>query len=282
MSIITFANFSQYETGQTLMAAAYATCLGIEHNYKILLMTTDFNDKTLENSFWNGYQKDRLKDVVSRNNTTIDTSTGYGGLSRVFGSSHASGEAVASYAKPVFKDRLDIIPAPNTVDFKDFLNMNELFTQVADVGNKFYDVIIVDLYRNLPEETKKKFMDMSTVTLYGLRQNFGDIKSFLDLRMQNEYFRSIKMASYVSRYQPTSKFTAKNISRYIGSKELPFYLPDNILFTDCCSEGQIVDYILRARTLTNQDSPDFKFYKELKDGVDRLDKLRRDIEFAHY
>ena len=65
MSIVTFANLSQYETGQTLMAAAVACCLGIEHNYKILLLTTDFNDKTLENSFWNGYQKERFSNILS-------------------------------------------------------------------------------------------------------------------------------------------------------------------------------------------------------------------------
>jgi hypothetical protein len=122
MSIVTFANLSQYETGQTMMAAAVACCLGIEHNYRTLLLTTDFNDKTLENCFWNGYQKERFTNILSRG-TNINNDTGIEGLLRAFNSNHATGDAIASYAKPVLKDRLDLIPAAKTVDFKEFVNI---------------------------------------------------------------------------------------------------------------------------------------------------------------
>lgn len=40
MAIITFWSKSKKETGQTMSAVAVATSMAIEHNYKILLIST--------------------------------------------------------------------------------------------------------------------------------------------------------------------------------------------------------------------------------------------------
>ena len=117
------------------------------------------------------------------------------------------------------------------------------------------------------------------LTLVGLKQNYGSIKEFDDLRKNNEYFATNKIGCYISRYDMNSKFSQKNVERFLGSKISPFLLNYSSLFTDRSSEGEILDYILQARTLTNEDSPDFQFYKTLKDTTDRIDKLRKDIEF---
>ena len=51
MSIITFWSNDNIETGQTMSMAAVATHMAIEHNYKILMIDTANNDKTLEDAF---------------------------------------------------------------------------------------------------------------------------------------------------------------------------------------------------------------------------------------
>ena len=51
MSIITFISEDVKETGQSLSVAAIATAMAIEHNYKILVFSTDFLDNTLESCF---------------------------------------------------------------------------------------------------------------------------------------------------------------------------------------------------------------------------------------
>ena len=53
MSIITFISEEMKETGQSISVSAIATAMAIEHNYKILLFSTEFIDKTLENCFLN-------------------------------------------------------------------------------------------------------------------------------------------------------------------------------------------------------------------------------------
>ena len=277
MSIISFCNMSTEETGQTLMTAAFATCLGIEHNYRILLLTSDFNDKTLERAFWYGFSKSTMSNILTRT-TSIDTASGIEGLLREFASNHASGQVISSYAKPVLKDHLDVITTAKTKDIKEYNNISHLFSQIADVGNSFYDIVIVDISRTLSDEMKQKIMDLSTLVLVGLNQKFGSVYDFDQLRIDNEYFRKKNIYTYMNRYAPDSKFTQKNVARFLRYKDLPFTLPYNILFNDSCSEGKIVDYILSARTLTNIESPDFIFYKTLKETTDRIDETRRMIE----
>ena len=41
MSVITFINRDRKENGQTFSVAAIATCMAIEHNYKMLLQKAE-------------------------------------------------------------------------------------------------------------------------------------------------------------------------------------------------------------------------------------------------
>ena len=52
MAIITFKSNEIKETGQTLSLVATATQMAIEHAHKILIVSTNFRDVTLENCFW--------------------------------------------------------------------------------------------------------------------------------------------------------------------------------------------------------------------------------------
>ena len=52
MSIIAFWSNEEKETGQTMSMVALTTYMAIEHNYKILSVSTSFNDNTLEKSYF--------------------------------------------------------------------------------------------------------------------------------------------------------------------------------------------------------------------------------------
>ena len=70
MSIITFKSDEQKETGQTLSLVATATQMAIEHNYKILIISTSFRDKTLESCFWE-LDKEKKPIFSSNKMTTV-------------------------------------------------------------------------------------------------------------------------------------------------------------------------------------------------------------------
>ena len=48
MAIIAFWSNEEKETGQTMSMVALTTYMAIEHNNRILSISTDFNDDTLE------------------------------------------------------------------------------------------------------------------------------------------------------------------------------------------------------------------------------------------
>ena len=52
MSIVTFLNSSKEESGKTMSIAAIATYMSIEHNYRILIVSTTDAKDSFRRCFW--------------------------------------------------------------------------------------------------------------------------------------------------------------------------------------------------------------------------------------
>ena len=81
MAIISFWSGSPKETGQTLAIAALAAYMGVNHNYKLLLVDATFHDDTLTRCFWNVHEDNRALRKLQGNK--MDIATGAEGLSDV-------------------------------------------------------------------------------------------------------------------------------------------------------------------------------------------------------
>lgn len=279
MSIITFMNKDMKESGQSLSVAAIASLMAIEHNYKILVISTDFNDKTLEDCFFNSNGRGNLKNMFARP-LNADISNGLEGLVRMFASNRADKETIKSYTRPVLKDRLDVLQAPKTVDFKEYVNTSVYFSQIADVANGVYDIVFVDLCNKIPEVNQRKVLDMSTLTIVGLNQNQKSMLNFEKLKIEDEFYRRNNVVVAVGKYNMNSKFTAKNIGRYLKEKNVPIVVPYNILFADNCSEGKIIDYLLSMKGLGFGPGKDEYFLEKLRETIEKIDYLRQAQEFG--
>lgn len=268
MSIITFITEDMKETGQTISISAIATAMAIEHNYRILLFSTEFIDKTLENCFWN--INNRRKGLFTNANV-MDVSNGLEGLVRTFASNRASGEVIKSYTKPVLRDRLDILQAPKTTDFKEYANISGYFSQIIEVANQAYDIILVDLSKKVPKVNKEKVLAISDLVIVNFSQNMSSINNFLRLKANNEFYRKNNVLLMMGRYNPNSKYSNKNVARYLKEKNIPIVVPYNILFADECSEGRIVDYFLKVQRLEGYDNKDTYFVKQLRSTTESLE-----------
>ena len=268
MSIITFISEDIKETGQTISISAIATAMAIEHNYKILLFSTEFIDKTLENCFWNS--NNRITGLFTKANV-MDVSNGLEGLVRTFASNRASGDIIRSYTKPVLKDRLDILQAPKTVDFKEYINISSYFSQIVEVANQTYDIVLVDLSKKIPKQNKDKVLNISDLVVVNFSQNITSINNFLKLKQNNEFYRKNNVLLNMGRYNPNSKYSNKNVARYLKEKNIPMVVPYNILLSDDCAEGKIIDYFLKVQRLEGYDNKDTYFVKQLRQTVENLE-----------
>ena len=118
MAIITFCSNEVKETGQTLSLAAVATYMAIERNYKILLVSTNYNDLSLENCFWE-YSKIRPTGALQKDaSKNVGLESGLEGLIKVLNSNRTSNEIVKNYSRIILKDRLDILLSPATTSYQ--------------------------------------------------------------------------------------------------------------------------------------------------------------------
>ena len=281
MSIITFMNIDRKETGQTISCASLASCMSIEHNYKSLLISTDFRDNTMERCFFNVNKKNNtLNNVMSgmtRNPNSVDVSNGLEGLVRAFASNRASADLIKTYTRPILNGRLDLLVSPKTIDIKEYAQISTYFSQIADVANKVYDIVFIDLNSNIPKENQAKLMSLSDVIVIGLTQRQDGITDFYRLKEKNEFYRKSNVVLMVGKYNPESKFTGKNISRYLNEKDLPLLVPYNVTLADYSDEGKMIDYLLNVQKLSFQEGNDGFFYSEVKKSAERLDYIRQAV-----
>lgn len=280
MAIITFTNENTNETGQTLAASAIATAMAIEHNYKILLISTDFENNSMEECFFNNFKKRQVSVLQNEGRRSGDISGGLEGLIRLFASNRASADMIKSFARPVLKDRLDVLPALKTTDIKEFNNLSVYFSQIAEVAKQAYDIVIVDLSNIVPKENQKKVINLSTLVIVGLTQKLASINNFIKTKQENDFYKKDNVAICIDKYNPESRYTAKNIARYLNEKNTPYAVPYNILFSDNCSEGTIIDYILSIRTLNHKDGKDGYFYECISSATESIDYKRKELEYG--
>lgn len=80
MSIITFLNSSKEQTGKTMALVAIATDMAIEHNKKILIISTTNQKDQIKRCFWNDKELNKTAKLLKNDKSGIDTESGASGL----------------------------------------------------------------------------------------------------------------------------------------------------------------------------------------------------------
>ena len=96
MSVVTFWSNGKEQTGKTLAIAAITTHMAIEHNYRILVISTGNKDKTLDRCFWEEKKKKKNLGLFGPN-TNIAIEDGIVGLETMMKSNRISSEQITNY-----------------------------------------------------------------------------------------------------------------------------------------------------------------------------------------
>lgn len=267
MPIITFWNNSKEQTGKTLAMSAIATYMAIEHNYKVLVISTSYGDTTLNNCFWKDKREKRNKGLFGPN-TNIGIEEGFYGLAKVVDNKRISGDGIKNYTKPVFKDRLEILPSP-VHDYDAYLEEQKSYIDIIRLANEYYDLVMVDLDMGLEEELRTKILNSSNLVMACLTQRISSINKFMELREEDPILNSKKTLILISRYDKYSKYTAKNITRYMKEKNRVITVPYNTLFFEASEEAGVADLFLKFRKLDSEDR-NALFIDEVKRASDSI------------
>ena len=252
MAIITFRSNELKETGQTLSMVATATQMAIEHSYKILVVSTNFKDQTLENCFW---ELDRLNKPIINNpgHVAVGVDSGIEGLIKVLASNKTSTEIVRNYSKTVLRDRLDILLSPNTEDYQEYTQTCSNYPEVLRIADRYYDLVFVDLSSRMHEQEAQDIINISDVIVINLTQRLKNINDLIELRANDEFYKRRNIMMLLGRYDGHSKYNVKNVTRYMKEKKPILAIPYNTLFFESCSEGKVIDFFLKLKNIDEND-----------------------------
>ena len=269
MAIITVWNGTKEQCGNTLTSVALATQMAIDHNIKVLLISTSLNDKVLKECFWKEKAKKQTAAMlggVMMPPMGIEKS-GVEGLDRIIRSNKMSPDIITDYTRVIFKDRLEILLGPEQSDRDDIV---KLYPDILTVANQYYERIFVDLDNNVPEETASKIINMSDIIVVNLNQRLSSIEDFRQKKEEKQELKSAKILLLIGRYDRYSKYNIKNITRYLGEKNNILTIPYNTLFFEATEEAGVPDMFLRFKKFIDPEDRNAFFVEEVKRASDNI------------
>ena len=276
MSIVTFYNSSVEQTGKTMSIAAISTYMAIEHNYRILVISTTNRPDPLKECFWEQKKKKRNLGIFGPN-AALEVENGVEGLARMIRSNKISPDIITNYTKVVFKDRFEILlgcevpPSDGTI-------VEKFYPNIIKSANQYYDLVFVDLDENVDEETRKTIIHDSDIVVINMSQRLRSINKFLELKNKNQILASQKSLILIGRYDKFSKYNSKNISRYLGEKNQVLTIPYNTLFFEATEEAGVPDLFLKFRRNLDPEDRNAFFIEEIKRASENIMYRLQDLQ----
>ena len=236
--------------------------MAIEHNYKVLIVSTSFNELTLENCFWE-YDKIRSASAIKKGDS-IDIEAGMEGLIKALRTHRTSNEIVKYYSRIVLKDRLDVLLAPTAKSYQAYIELSENYIDILQAANKYYDLVFVDLSKKMPRKQATIILQTSDIVIINMTQNLKNLNDFINLRETNDFYKRKNIMLTIGKYDINSKYNTKNITRYLKEKKQVSAIPYNTLFFEYCTEGKIIEFLIKAKSIADETDINNIFIKELK------------------
>ncbi len=250
MSIISFWTEDNKETGQTSTAIAVATQMAIQHNKKVLLISTYANNKEIEAAYIKPQtQKTNILAKLNLTKKVVGIESGVAGLMKIEGSNKLSPELIKDYTGIIFRERLEVLSGYDGVETT---AIDEFYVSLIKKANMAYDIVIVDLKKGI-NKLAQDVLTISDVIVYGMTQKRHSVEEYMESRNKGYTSKMSNIVGYIGRYDKFSKYTQKNILRTIRTKDPLYPIVYNTLFSDACDEGVVVDYFLRMQTVSEKD-----------------------------
>lgn len=268
MPVITFWTEIKKEIGQTSSTIAVATQMAMEHNCKILLLTTN-NVNELKGAFWKKSEEIKIQGLFSslRQGPQVGLNSGMSGIMMAMASNRLMPEQITNYTKTVFKGRLEVLAGAEVDEEEYKKNVLGYYPDLIRKASAYYDYVIVDLnkeYSTVVDEILK----ISDIIAYGINQKNGNLEIYINSNQDGFLKDRTNVVSYIGRYDRFSKYSAKNIERTLKTKKISV-VPYNTLFAESCDEGIAAEYFMKMSTVTGPDR-NVDFINDVRGFVDAL------------
>ena len=275
MSVITFVNNLDEETGKTMSLVAIATYMAIHNNNKILIISTTNKEDKINACYFEEQQAKKMRLGILGNRTyTIDSESGIEGLVKIARSNKLTPELITNYTKVVFKDRLEILLGADekkkNISTEEDREIAEEYINLISVARMYYDKVFVDLDDNLSEEIRQKIVDTSDLVIVNTTQNFNSLKKLKEKKEEDQLLQSPRTLILIGRYDKYSKYNVKNVSRYLNEKNQVLTIPYNTLYFEATNEAGVPDLFLKFRKISDSEDRNAIFAEEVKRAAENI------------
>lgn len=200
MSVITFVNNVNEETGKTMSLVAIATHMAIEYNNRILIISTTNKIDKIKPCYFEDKQVKKIRlGIFGENKSTIEAESGIEGIAKMARANKLTPEIITNFTKVVFKDRLEVILGSETkeqdIGTEHENQIQEEYINLINVAKMYYDKIFVDLDYNLNENIRQRIIDISDLVIVNSSQNYNSIKKLKENKEKIELLNQPKSLS---------------------------------------------------------------------------------------
>ena len=271
MSVITFVNNLDEETGKTMSLVAIATNMAIEYNNSILIISTTNKEDKIRNCYFGEKEtRKNMLGIFGASKNTIDTENGIEGIAKISRSNKLTPEIITNYTRVVFKDRLEVIFGTEKKESYGDLQEKEIMEEYIDlinVANMYYDKVFVDLDDNIDKDIRDQILNISDLVIVNTSQNYSSLKK---LKEEKEMLKSLRTLILIGRYDKFSKYNTKNITRFLEEKNQVLTIPYNTLYFEAMNEAGVPDLFLSLRKSIDSEDKNAIFIEEVKRASENI------------
>lgn len=250
MAKVVFWSPDSAMTGNTHSVIAVSTLMSITHKTSSILMNGNYDSRKIESSF-TPYAE--LKESGAFDNSNI----GISALIRLVTSNKLTSDAVQNYAKPVLKERLDVMYGMTQKDEDAYLDLVNNLPYISKRAAEIYDLVFIDLPKNTDKKYVLDTLADADIIVCTVNQDAVKFDDFFDSISKIDAIKDKPKIFVVGDYEQRSKYNVQNIKIRYRTKEELFVLPHNYIFADACNDGNVINFFYNN---INSDPKDYNGY----------------------
>jgi len=237
-------------SGNTHAAIAVSTLMGIEEDVNAILLHAHWKSRKIESSFTD-YDQLKAQNIFSNSNI------GMTALSRLVDSNKLTPEGIRNYAKPVLKQRFDIMYGTNVTTREQFKALSDTFPAIIRKADEAYDFAIVDSPKGTESGYVREILEDADLLVCTINQDMANLDDFFEEIEKNELIKNKNKIIVIGDYENKSKCNMFNLKGRYRTKYPIFAVPHNYVFMDACNDGDAISFFYKN---IKADSRDYNGY----------------------
>jgi len=229
------------QAGTTTNLIAAATCLGLEHSARLLLLGhVQSSYAAVERAYYRPAER----------NGMYTPDTGIDALMRLLKNRKLEPVMLRDYAHPLLRDRLDILPGSIKQEDAFIESAKEWLTPLLAVARRAYDVILLDGGSGSESAWNELLRQQADVWVVCLPQNRLLLERFFQ-SAEAAMLKHRRTLFVFGQYDPYSALTVKNLMRQFRMGTSVYPVAHHTGWLDAVQHGEAIPYWFRNRKVAS-------------------------------